>query len=152
MAHYCTTVPSPAPAAAAFAYLADFANIAEWDPGVSSGELLSGTAATSGAVYRVKTSFLGRGMTLDYRILDCVPPTGGEPGRVELLAETSDFRSYDVITVTPTDTGCDVTYDADLALRGVRKPFDPVLRLAFTVIGDRARKGLETAMQQESFA
>ena len=43
----------------------------------------------------------------------------------------TDFRSYDVITVTPVGTGCEVTYDADLALQGLRRIADPLLRLAF---------------------
>ena len=69
-----------------------------------------------------------------------------------LEAHTSDFRSYDVITVAPTPSGCLVSYDADLALKGVRRPFDPVLRLAFKVVGDRARNGLARAVQNQPVA
>lgn len=152
MARYCTTVSSPASAEDAFTYLADFSNIADWDPGVSRGELLSGTPGEIGAVYRLQATMPGRTIPLDYRILESVPPNETDAGRVVVVAETADFTSYDVITVTPTDSGCDVTYDADLALRGFRRPFDPLLRLAFAVIGERARRGLVTVMQQESFA
>jgi hypothetical protein len=69
-----------------------------------------------------------------------------------LEANTADFRSYDVITVTPTANGCEVVYDADLALKGLRRPFDPLLRLAFTVIGARAKAGLESAVQMRTLA
>lgn len=152
MARYCTTVSSPASAAEVYAYLADFATIADWDPGVRAARLISGEPAQTGAVYRVTTSNLGVSLPLDYQILEAVPPEDGFAGRVVLEAHTSDFRSYDVITVTPTDTGCDVTYDADLALKGIRRPFDPLLRLMFVIIGNRARNGLQGAVQMRTAA
>jgi len=76
-----------------------------------------------------------------------VEPTGTFSGRVVLEASNANLRSFDVITVSPTSTGCSVTYDADLALRGFRRPFDPALQLAFMVIGVRFRAGLSTAVQ-----
>ncbi len=148
MARYVTTVHSPAPAAEVFAYLADFATIAQWDPGVSDAALLTGSAGQVGAVYTVRTSSFGFAIPLNYTILQAEPPTDTTAGRVVLEAQTHDFRSYDVITVTPLPDGCEVTYDADLALQSWRRPFDPLLRLAFTVIGTRARNGLREAVQQ----
>ena len=152
MARYRTTVDSPAPAAEVFAYLADFASVALWDPGVRSAELISGTPGAINARYRVVAAFLGRAVPLEYEILESVPPTAQYPGRVELEAHTTDFRSHDVITVQPTATGCSVTYDADLALKGVRRPFDPFLRFAFTIIGERARRGLAAAVLMKQVA
>lgn len=149
MARYKTTVASPATAEEVFDYLADFANTAEWDPSVRSGELLSGTPGTTGAVYRLQFGFPGLSMPLDYRIVEAEAPSEGREGRVEVLAKTADFTSYDVITVAPSDGGCEVTYDADLALQGIRRPFDPFLQAAFAVIGSLARGGLENALQQD---
>lgn len=147
MAHFRAIVASPAPADRVYDYLADFASIAEWDPNVSAADLVSGTAATAGARYRIVTGSL----PLEYEILEAVPPADGFPGRVELEAITGDFRSYDVITVAPTAHGCEVLYDADLALNGLRRLFDPVLRVAFTVLGNRAKRGLTVALQSPPF-
>ena len=152
MARYRTTVESPAPAHEVFAYLADFQTVAEWDPGVRSARRLHGEPGEVGTRYFVVAGFLGRGIPLEYEILDSVAPTGRSAGRVVLEAHTSDFRSYDVITVVPTPSGCRVTYDADLALKGVRRPFDPLLRLMFKVVGDRARNGLARAVQNQPVA
>lgn len=152
MARYCTTVASGASATEVFDYLADFATIADWDPGVSRAHLVSGDPGEAGAVYRVTTSNLGVSLPLDYEILEAIPPADGFAGRIVVEAHTRDFRSYDVITVSPTATGCEVTYDADLALKGLRRPFDPFLRLAFTVIGDRAKRGLQAAVQMRTAA
>ena len=147
MAHYSTTVQSPSPAADIFAYLADFATVAEWDPSVKSAHLLGGEPGRTGARYLVKAGFLGRTLPLEYVILESIEPTEEFAGRVVLEAISSDFRSYDIITVAPRPKGSTVTYDADLALRGFRRPFDPFLRLAFKVIGDRASSGLQSAVQ-----
>lgn len=152
MARYRTTVSSTAPADDVFAYLADFANTALWDPGVSHGELIDGEAGQTGARYLLTATLLGVSTPLEYEVLESVAPENGYAGRVVLEAVTRDFRSYDVITVTPTDDGCSVTYDADLALRGFRRPFDPLLRVAFSVIGDRARRGLAAAVQMKPVA
>lgn len=149
MARYRTTVDSPAAAKDVFAYLADFRTVAEWDPGVRSARLLHGEPGAQGATYYVVAGFLGRGIPLEYEILESIAPTDRFEGRVVLEAHTSAFRSYDVITVAPTDSGCTVTYDADLALKGVRRPFDLFLSLAFKVIGDRARNGLAGAVRTQ---
>lgn len=152
MARYRTTVKSPAPAEEVFAYLADFATVADWDPGIRSAALLSGQTGTTGARYRVMASFLMLDVPLEYEILEAVEPTGRYPGRVVLEAVTPDFRSYDTITVAPQAQGCSVTYDADLALSGLRRPFDPLLRVTFRIIGERARRGLATAVQMRRVA
>lgn len=146
MAHYRTTVHSPAPAGEVYAYLSDFATVADWDPGIRSAELIDGEPGGAGSRYRLVASVLGVPIPLEYEILEAIPPSGRFAGRVVLEAITPDFRSYDLIIVEPTDDGCNVTYDADLALRGIRRPFDPVLRLAFKVICDRARTGLASAV------
>jgi hypothetical protein len=152
MAHYRTTVSSPADPGQVYAFLADFASIADWDPGVSAASLIAGTTGQTGARYHLTTSNLGFSLPLEYEILEAVAPADGFPGRVVLEAETRDLRSYDVITVTPSPTGCDVTYDADLALKGIWRPFDPALRVAFRVIADRAGAGLETAVQMRTLS
>ena len=146
MARYRTYIDSPASAEDVFAYLADFQTVAEWDPGVRSARLIHGEPAAVGARYFVVAGFLGRGIPLEYEVVHSAPPADRTEGRVELEAHTSDFRSYDVITVAPTEGGCRVTYDADLALKGFRRPFDPLLALSFRVIGNRARHGLATAL------
>lgn len=147
MARQQFTVATTAPAGAVFAYVADFANTAQWDPGISSARLLEGDPGQTGARYLLHASFLGRSLPFEYEVLESVPPEAGFAGRVVLEAVTSDLRSYDVITVQPTHGGCTVTYDADLALKGLRRPFDPLLRVAFSVISSRARDGMRSAVQ-----
>lgn len=147
MARFGTTVTSTASSQTVFDYLADFTTVAEWDPGVSKARLVAGVAGEVGARYQVTAVFLGRSIPLEY---DCLvanrPRDADATGRIELRAENADFVSYDVITIRPVGSGCEVRYDADLALRGVRRLGDLGLRVLFEVIGRRASGGLQRAM------
>ncbi len=147
MARYRTTVHSPSPTDTAFAYLADFANITEWDPSVDDAWLLAGQPADIGARYRVIVGKRPVALTLDYEIVERSTPVDGGPGMVALRANTRDVVSYDVITFTPVARGgCDVTYDADLAPQGWRRLFDPGYALVMQVIGHRASRGLAAVL------
>lgn len=146
MARYVARVPSSASPEAAYKYLADFTSIAEWDPGVASAELLEGQPATTGAVYRVVAIFGPRKIPLDYRVLFAAPPHEQRPGRILLEATTSEFSSRDIIEVIATDSGCTAVYDATLELAGLRKAADPLMQLAFNVVGRRAEKGMISAL------
>lgn len=148
MAHYRTTVVSPATSDVAYRYLADFVSILDWDPSVAEAALVSGAPGELGARYRVVVSLPLRSIELEYEIVEAEPPSQpGQPARVALRAENSDVVSYDVITFDPReDGGTDVTYDADLVGRGFRRAFDPVFGIVMQVIGQRARAGLSEAV------
>ncbi len=146
MARFATTVTSTSDAATVYSYLADFSNIVDWDPGVLDASLVSGESAQADAVYRVLVPFGPRRIWLDYHVLSAKPPTEKSAGSISLRAENRDFVSLDLITVRPAASGSEVTYDAELQLAGVRRLFDPLLRLAFQVIGRRAESGLVAAM------
>jgi len=137
MARYHATVETRRGVDDAFTYLADFSSTTEWDPGVVEAERLTEGPITVGATFRVVTSFLGRRIPLDYEI------TTLEPGRrVVLQADNGTIRSTDEMRFSARDSGTVVDYDADLRLLGALRVADPLLRLAFRRIGDRARAGL----------
>lgn len=148
MAHYRTTISSTAPVAAAFERLADFASVAAWDPGVVEADLVSGEPGRQGARYAVVAQFGIRRIPLDYDIVECIEPAGGQPGRVVLVADGGTFTSHDTITVAPGPDGAEVTYDAVLTLRGVARVADIPLHLAFQIIGRRAEAGLRRELSR----
>jgi len=51
------------------------------------------------------------------------------------------------MTFVADGTGCVVTYDADLSLKGALKVANPVLGLMFGRIGDRAAGGLRRVLE-----
>ena len=73
---------------------------------------------------------------------------GWQLGETSTRAATEDrfLTSDDRITVEADGDQTLVTYQADLTLNGVLGLADPLLRLAFGRIGDRAAVGLRTAL------
>ncbi len=138
MARYKATVHSPWPAEKAFAFMADLRNFKEWDPSVEYSKLLSGDAPGPTAVYEVKVMAA---------VLRYETPEYHEPTRVVAEAKTNLLYSYDVIEVTPTDSGCDVFYDATFEVNGPLGAIaNPAVGLFFNRIGDKAAAGMANAL------
>jgi carbon monoxide dehydrogenase subunit G len=141
MAHYRATVDVPRPPEDAFAYLSDFSTTEEWDPGVVEATRVGDAPVGQGTEFRLMAEFLGRRTPLTYRIVEYDPPQA-----VTFRGENSSVVSLDRVTFEPSDEGTRITYDADLALKGVFKLADPLLGLAFNRVGDRALEGLRTTL------
>ena len=141
MARYVVTVRTPLATDAAFAYMADLRNFAEWDPGVKQVTQIEGSGGGPDASFDVVVKS-GRGdLTLRY-----VTTQYDEPHLVLVEARSRMLRSIDRITVADSVTGCLVTYDAELTLNGPLRWADFALKRLFKRIGDRAAKGLTTAL------
>lgn len=142
MPQYVVTVPSSKSAADAFAYMSDMRLYPEWDKGISKVELIAGSTPGLGAAYAVTVRGIG-GRDTVFRY----DTTEWDSGRSLLLVgKGGPFTSVDRITVKPTDTGCDVTYDAKLTFNGILAPFNLVLGLVFNKVGDRATRGLRRVL------
>jgi carbon monoxide dehydrogenase subunit G len=137
MARYRTVIDSPKPREELFPYLADFSNAAEWDPGVVSATRADDGEVRIGSAFDLVAAFMGRETPLRYVVTALDPPRS-----VTFRGENSSVVSLDTITFADRPEGTRVTYDADLQLKGARKIGDPVLRLLFGKIGDKARDGL----------
>ena len=136
MARYVAKVRTAKPIEEAFDYLADFSSVAEWDPSAVRAERL-GAAPGPGAEFEVVVRFAGREIPLTYRTIEFE-----RPRRVVLFAETSTVTSEDTITFTRAGDGTEITYDANLRLKGPMRLADPILGLLFRRLGDNAVAGL----------
>jgi len=119
MAHYRASIHIPQPREDVFAYLSDFSTTREWDPGVVEAKRLNGQAVGEGTEFRLLAEFLGRKNELTYRIVEYDPPHA-----VTFLGENATVVSRDTITFESTAPGTRVTYDADLALKGMLRIAD----------------------------
>ena len=149
MARYVTTVRTQLTPEETFHYMADLRNFAEWDPGVKKVVQIVGVGGSADSEYDVSVS----GKTLRYRTKLYNPTT-----ELLVVARSSMFTSTDRVTIVPeaigdgkgngkgNGKGTLVTYDATLQLHGVLRLGDPLLRLAFTRIGDRAAAGLRRVL------
>ena len=150
MARYRASVDTDWPPEVAFRYLSDFTTSADWDPGVIEAVRLSTAAVGEGAVgegteFHLVARFLGRETPLTYRIVEYDPPHA-----VTFLGENSTVLSRDRITFEPVGARTRVSYDAALQLKGMLRPADPLLALAFNRVGNRALASLREVLAGSS--
>lgn len=124
-----------------FAYLSDFSNSEQWDPGVVSAERVTTGDIVEGAEFRLVARFLGSESPLTYRIVEYDPPHA-----VTFHGENEAVVSHDRITLAPGGEGTTIAYDARLDLKGYRKLVGPLIGLAFKRVGDRALGGLKETL------
>jgi hypothetical protein len=138
MASYTATVETAWDAETAFAYLAEFSNVADWDPSIPAARHLGGNPQAPGARYEVDVEIFGRTTTMPYESVAAEPPH-----RVVLRSDSGRLVSVDTLSFDSLPSGgTRVTYDADLTLKGALKLLDPALQLAFNRTGAKARDGL----------
>lgn len=138
MAHYVATIPSSLSPEAAFAYMCDLRNFAEWDRGIKKVEQVKGDGPGLGAVCDITVRGAGgRDDVLRYETLEFEAPR-----TILVKGRNNKFTSIDRVTVTPTATGCDVTYDAILTANGIYFFMNFALGRVFQKVGDAAVAGL----------
>lgn len=130
------SVVTPASPAAVFAYLSDFTNTEEWDPGTVTTTRVSGDGGV-GTTYANTSKFMGRETELTYEVVT------HEPDRlVALRGENKSVIALDTMEIVPEGSGSRVTYTADFQFKGLGKLVAPLLAPALKKLGDEAEQGL----------
>jgi carbon monoxide dehydrogenase subunit G len=140
---YRREIEVPAAADAAFAYLADFENAAEWDPGIAEARRLTSAPTQVGSRFEVVALFRGRRQRFEYVVTELA-----DGSRIALRGEGEKALSDDVITVAPGASGSRITYEADLRLKGVYRVAEPFLGSTFRRMGDDALDGLAARLSR----
>jgi hypothetical protein len=142
MARYRGTVESVRSPEDTFDYMAEFANITEWDPTAAEARRLDADGDPGlGSRFFVGVHWLGRDLPLTYEVTEF-----DRPRRMVVRAENSTSVSEDTVTVEPTATGARLVYDAEVRLKGAARVFDPLFGLAFGRLGDNAAAGLRRVL------
>jgi uncharacterized protein YndB with AHSA1/START domain len=141
------TVTVQKPLDKVFAYLSDFTTTTEWDPGTVKTVRTSGDG-TFGTEYLNTSTFAGRETQLTYVVVDLVPNR-----HIALRGENKSVIAHDTMTFreTGSDDGAtrtEVTYTADFTFKGITKIVAPLLRPAFTRLGNEAEAGMAAALEQ----
>jgi carbon monoxide dehydrogenase subunit G len=138
------TITVSTPIEEAFDYVADFANTAEWDPGVARASLIKGDAPGLGAEYSVTAVFNGREIPMTYRT------TGFErPERVELVGESLRLTAVDEIRFAGEPDGrTRIDYSAVFTLKGLLRFAQPFLKGAFDKLADAALDGMAARLSR----
>jgi carbon monoxide dehydrogenase subunit G len=133
------------PVDAAFAYVADFANAQEWDPGVATAERIDEGPVGLGARYRLGVHLGRRVAPMEYRISVFEPPH-----RVVLVGSGSGVSAVDDIRFQPAGTGTRIDYIADIRLGGVLRFVQPFLGRAFATIARNATSGMRRTLDERA--
>ena len=133
-------VTTPLDRDAAFAYVADFAKQAEWDPNTVSAKRVDSGELGVGARFALEVKLGRRVAPMEYRITQYEVPA-----RVVLVGEGSGVWTEDEITFTETPEGTRVDYTAEIKLSGFMGLLQPLLGRAF----DGIAKGAVTGMKRE---
>ncbi|MBI2781436.1 MAG: SRPBCC family protein [Chloroflexi bacterium] len=131
----------------AFDFVADFANSAQWDPGVATSKALDDGGLRLGARYLLGVRMGSRVAPMTYTItrLD-------RPHRVVLAGEGSGVAAVDDISFARTASGTTIDYVADIRLKGVLRLLAPFAGGSFRRIADNARTGMQRTLDARSAA
>jgi hypothetical protein len=130
---------------AAFDYVADFANVVEWDPGVVSARKVTDGDPAVGTEYDLDIQYGRSPLSMTYRITEWVPPR-----RVVLEGVGSRSSAIDEISFQPSSRGTLIEYRADIRLKGFYRFAEPFLGKLFRRVGDGARTGMESRLRELS--
>ena len=141
------TIETTLPRDDAFAFIADFANSAAWDPGTATSERIGDGPVGVGTRYRLGVRMRGRVAPMEYRIT-----TFEVPSRVVLAGTGSGVAATDDITFVATPGGTRIEYVATIHLRGLMRLVEPFVGGAFAKIGRDARDGMQRALDERARA
>jgi carbon monoxide dehydrogenase subunit G len=128
-----------------FAFIADFANSSQWDPGVATSERIDAGPVGLGARYRLGVRLAGRVAPMEYRITTFEPPT-----RVILAGEGSNVSAVDEIRFEATPAGTSIDYTADIRLGGWMRLIQPFVGGAFKKVAKDALGGMQRALDERA--
>lgn len=137
MATYTARVETDWTQEQAFEYLADFSTVSEWDPGVPEARCISDNPLAVGSRFEVEVKNAGVSSTFTYETIELEAPR-----RVVLRAEQGPFISLDTMTFERSGERTEVTYEANLKLKGPLALIDPLLKIGFNRVAGKAEKGL----------
>ncbi len=121
-----------------FEYAADFANSAEWDPGVDTAEQVGTDPIGVGTRYRLVGNFGSSTIPMEYEVIDYEPPS-----RVVLSGKGNAFDALDTMTFESLEPGVTrLTYNADITLYNALRLLGPLLNGPMKRMGEKALNGL----------
>lgn len=140
--HEIITVPRPIDEV--FRYTSNFANIEQWDPGVSESEKLTAGAVGEGSEFRVVVTSGLSSTPMIYRVTRFEPPNS-----VVLEGSGGPVHAIDEISFTAVKEGTRIEYTADITLSGLGGLFQPLMGGILDKVGKKALAGLKSALSTE---
>jgi carbon monoxide dehydrogenase subunit G len=138
------TFPVTAAPHVVVAYLADFGNAAEWDPGTESCTRNDAGPVAVGASWHNVSKIAGLSTELTYTLTELASD------RIVLVGRNDSATSTDTITVRPSGAGTEITYQAELHMHGVAKLATPAMKLLFEKLAGDTEKQMTEVLNRLS--
>jgi len=119
------------------AYLRDFANAEQWDPGTKSCVQETPGEIGVGTVWANVSEFKGRETELSYRL---VAEVATNPARLVFVGENKTVTSTDTITLSAGGEGTQIDYTADFDFHGLANLAVPFIKGSLDDLGDVTQK------------
>jgi NAD(P)-dependent dehydrogenase (short-subunit alcohol dehydrogenase family) len=139
------TVEVARPVDEVFSYAGNFANAAQWDPGVAESRKASAGPIGIGTVFELRVRFGPRSIPMTYVVREYAPRK-----RVVLEGKGDSVHALDDIGFAATPRGTRITYTADISLLGAFSAVEPWLKGTLDGVGKNAVRGLQAALDGES--
>ncbi|MDH3729824.1 MAG: SRPBCC family protein [Acidimicrobiia bacterium] len=126
------------PRSEVFSYVADFANIAQWDPGVTASERIDKGALRVGSSFTLMVRFGSQQLPMVYSITSLTADSCVElEGVGEKLKAIDEIRFSDAAA-----GGTRIDYSADLRFKGFLRLLSPFMGRTLRKVGGEALDGL----------
>ena len=125
-----------------YAYLADFTNAEEGDPGTFECTRFAGDGGV-GTRYRNVSSFLGRTTELEYVADELNAPTF-----VHFAGHNAQFAGHDRIRLEASGGGTQVTYEAEFSFKGASVVAVPLVALYLPVLANKTVTQLKQSLDR----
>ena len=113
-------------------FMADFSNAVKWDPGVLKSECIKDKT------FALTTIFNGKKSEMTYNIVSYK-----RPYLVTLKGDGPNVRAIDTIKFSKIDNNyTKIEYEADLTLKGFRRPFIVFIGKSLKKLGEDAIEGI----------
>ena len=126
------------------AYLKDFGNAEDWDPGTESCVRTDTGPLGVGSTWHNTSKIAGITTELDYTLQTLTRDT------IVLVGRNDTATSTDTITVVPNPDGpgSRITYEAVIELSGAAKVADPIMKVVFEKIGSNTEDDMTTVLNR----
>jgi carbon monoxide dehydrogenase subunit G len=123
-------------------YLKDFSHAEEWDPGTEKCQRIDDGPVAVGSRWHNTSKIAGVSTELEYELTELTD------SKVVFVGRNDTATSTDTITVVPSGTGSEITYDADIEMSGAAKLATPVVKLVFEKIGSDTEDDMVTVLNR----
>jgi carbon monoxide dehydrogenase subunit G len=136
-----TFTVTPAPSTV-LEYLKDFTHAEEWDPGTEKCTRNDAGPIAVGSNWHNVSKILGVTTELTYTLAEL------DANKIVLVGTNDKATSTDTITVTAAGAGSELTYTADLEMKGVAKLATPAMKLVFEKLASDTEKQMTEVLNK----